>query len=732
MNLSYSLTSFQKFIGTGIFILCVSLFFFTNCYMSEDPLDLTMSSSESPVPNLLAQIQQLATQNPDIFNQSCNSWDFIDIVVDNLRNHNERFGYNCEQGNCDIYSTNRVAFYTGSASMSDVADGSSEVIVVDVVDCSSSPQAIWIEGIRQSGLWKQNREGDTTTTTPYSINPLPETTQSSTSTSAPFTTNTGAGAGITSNFPHRNESAPNMKRIIDQLALQCPNIMQAVWDESRQSWSGDLRFLDLAVEALRAEDQRWGYTFWTRTGRPDSWSVDRVGYFHGIGNPNNSTDMTVIDYLAPRQENGRSVYYSDWYDATRQLKTEYPDATGYWRYPRSGATVSLSDCSRTSSVSSDNDVSDFSWDKVRWLNSHDVSGWSETSQITSVQVKQNGQVCIDHNKKGQWPPATPLGGDTLLEGNPYIIVKIGDTYYAATYEWLRPGQVCKLGHAGPLSVTYSGNDSIGAHTKRSPLQTWAPTGGEVVGFMVSGLARNQVTPNARERSNIVWYRLPSIDGSISGQEVGRTSGSNGSTTTTSVTSASNQLSECTQEQLNNGYGTHPQKGCVPRCITFARSNANGVEIAEGNNCNDIANYNILEIKKTFEDGRCCRRSSKRSCPMGYRFIRGNCQPTCAQAAGLAGYTQKAGHNRVGNYVLHEKQTFANDANCRELDEYGPNGYNDWKDFDFYDPYTFRNLRNDSNTIYEIIIDRNDDYLCCRRGTPNTAKGSSYDSNGWAE
>ena len=153
---------------------------------------------------------------------------------------------------------------------------------------------------------------------------------------------------IDDNFLERVEDAPNMKHIIDQLAEQCPVIMQAVFDQAKGTWSDDLRFLDLAVEALREEDPRWGYTFWTRTGYEDSWSVDRVGYFHGTGNPHDSTDITVIDYLAPRQEDGKWVYYSSWYDATEQLKRDYPDATGYWKFPRPGATVSLSDCSGTS------------------------------------------------------------------------------------------------------------------------------------------------------------------------------------------------------------------------------------------------------------------------------------------------------------------------------------------------------------------------------------------------
>ena len=145
-------------------------------------------------------------------------------------------------------------------------------------------------------------------------------------------------------FTHRNENTPNMKSIIDRLTGQCPIIMQSAWNASKPGWGSDLRFLDLVVEALRVEDQRWGYTFWTRTGYADSWAVDRVGYFHGTGDPHNSTDMTVIDYLTARQESGEWTVYSAWTDVTQQLKTEYPDATGYWRYPRSGATVSLSDC----------------------------------------------------------------------------------------------------------------------------------------------------------------------------------------------------------------------------------------------------------------------------------------------------------------------------------------------------------------------------------------------------
>ena len=39
------------------------------------------------------------------------------------------------------------------------------------------------------------------------------------------------------------------------------------------------------------------------------------------------------------------------------------------------------------------------------------------------------------------------------------------------------------------------------------------------------------------------------------------------------------------------------------------------------------------------------------------------------------------------------------------------------------------LRNDNNTIYEIVIDPDDDYLCCVRSTPNTTKAPIYGPDG---
>ena len=155
--------------------------------------------------------------------------------------------------------------------------------------------------------------------------------------------------------------------------------------------------------------------------------------------------------------------------------------------------------------------SDFDFSKVTWLHTN-VSGWEESSRITSVEVKVNGQICINDTQRGQWPAGNPLGGGPL-DGNPWVIVKINGRYYAGTYEWLRPGQICKFGHShsgtAPLSKVY--NNAWGGHIKVSPLKEWVPRAGEIVGFMISGIARNNRV-NVRKRTNVQFYRLPDTNG----------------------------------------------------------------------------------------------------------------------------------------------------------------------------------------------------------------------------
>lgn len=127
--------------------------------------------------------------------------------------------------------------------------------------------------------------------------------------------------------------------------------------------------------------------------------------------------------------------------------------------------------------------------EVIWLD-YDVSGWPETSTITNVSI-DGASICIEHTKAGQWPVAHEV------EGNPWVFANVDGQTYAATYEWLRPGQICK-------GVTA---DNIGAHIGRNPLTSWRPQSGELVGFMVSALVRAG-PETVMERSNIVVVRWP--------------------------------------------------------------------------------------------------------------------------------------------------------------------------------------------------------------------------------
>ena len=176
-----------------------------------------------------------------------------------------------------------------------------------------------------------------------------------------------------------------------------------------------------------------------------------------------------------------------------------------------------------------NRPADFDFSKVKWLHV-DVSKWPETSKIKSVSINPSGrgQFCIDHTKTAEWSQSkyhrrSSSGGPALVM-NPWIIVKMENKYYAGTYEWLKPNQKCKFGHppkTNSLEKVYSdGEHSLGKHIKNSPLGQWVPKGGEVVGFMVSGLARSKSLSNFKERSNIQWYRMPSVDGRIKGGMLG--------------------------------------------------------------------------------------------------------------------------------------------------------------------------------------------------------------------
>ena len=128
---------------------------------------------------------------------------------------------------------------------------------------------------------------------------------------------------------------------------------------------------------------------------------------------------------------------------------------------------------------------------VRWLNT-DVSGWAQTASL-SASVS-GGSINLKYSKSKSWPSVSVLGAS--VNANPWVFVNRDGTWYAATFEWLRPGQTSKP--VGTVS---------GSHIKKSPLNNFHPQSGEVYGFMVSGLARTKVR-NVQERSNVVMVRWP--------------------------------------------------------------------------------------------------------------------------------------------------------------------------------------------------------------------------------
>ena len=124
---------------------------------------------------------------------------------------------------------------------------------------------------------------------------------------------------------------------------------------------------------------------------------------------------------------------------------------------------------------------------VTWLHA-DVSRWAETARL-EVWVA-DGYLHLEYDKARVWPSRDGLNA------NPWIFVFQDGRWYAATFEWLRGGQTSK-----PVHVV------AGDHIKKPPLQSFHPRSGEVYGFMVSGLARDE-TRNVQERSEVVMLRWP--------------------------------------------------------------------------------------------------------------------------------------------------------------------------------------------------------------------------------
>lgn len=158
---------------------------------------------------------------------------------------------------------------------------------------------------------------------------------------------------------------------------------------------------------------------------------------------------------------------------------------------------------------------DFLLSKVKWHNvKPDISQFKVTSQLTSVTIKP-GQICTYYDKAGKWGGKLTISGGAEVQANPWVIVKIGNQWIGGSYEWLRTGgQQCKtLGSKPPQTTVY---DELPTHIKGAPFLNsngsvaWLPKSGDIIGFMVSSLARGGTDSKVaiKERTQIHFVKLP--------------------------------------------------------------------------------------------------------------------------------------------------------------------------------------------------------------------------------
>ncbi len=99
-----------------------------------------------PLPNMEHIVHEVAAQFPGALRNSClehgGNWDFMDRLVDRLRQFDTRWGYNCKRGNCPDISQDVVAYHAGTGP--DV-DGVNQTFTVDVISghCGNGNPAPW-------------------------------------------------------------------------------------------------------------------------------------------------------------------------------------------------------------------------------------------------------------------------------------------------------------------------------------------------------------------------------------------------------------------------------------------------------------------------------------------------------------------------------------------------------------------------------------------------------------
>jgi hypothetical protein len=114
----------------------------------DDPGPVDPTPGEPlPLPDMSAVVRAVHEEDPGRIRRSCleegGDWSFMDAVVDRLRAHDVRWGYNGKRGDVNNPSQDVVDYHHGPGP----SEGSTDVYIIDVIvgHCGPDPQPGWLD-----------------------------------------------------------------------------------------------------------------------------------------------------------------------------------------------------------------------------------------------------------------------------------------------------------------------------------------------------------------------------------------------------------------------------------------------------------------------------------------------------------------------------------------------------------------------------------------------------------